>query len=760
MQIKQIHITSFGPLRDRDFTLAPGLNIFEGANESGKSSIAMFLKFMLYGLSGRGSDGEMAERRKYPGWDTGRAAGSVTVCCRGKEYRIERELYVPVVDADATALKETLSVTDTETGERVFKNQVPGVALLGMTEQMFLNSVFVRQLGDTRIDGTGMTEAIENILLSGDEGLNIKRATALLDRERKALLHKNGGGGKIYELKQEQSRMESQREAASADHSELIALEDSIADSSAMIEERTRKAAQLSSYADAYDTLRRGARLDAALACCAEAERRKAALVAYAPYGDIGAKLQEIAEHGAAITGLESQLRTLRRALSAEDDALPRAMTPAEEDFLREEPHAARRALRGRRGAFAAALCLFILAAVAGCAAVFLRQVEPMVFYAALALSGVAAIFGAVAFGVSLSRLKKYHKILGTWGAADITALSDAIEHHIALAGSRRDPSSRYGILHEEVAAAEAEQARETAALRAICAQFTPEVPDTDLMAENAVTAAKVLQEEIARATEQYHTAAGQAAAFRDVLEPAVQEKIRAEVTAVQATEAGKIAAGFRKEDADKARLDAGFYRSSVDSQKVRHLDLVKRQSALQAVTTSPAVLAEKAAHLRTTVAALQEEHDAIRTAMDALETAAGNLRASLMPRLMRESGLLFGMLSAGKYPTVAIGTDFTMRFVTDGRTRELDYLSAGTQDAAYLSLRYALQAVLFPENPPPMVLDESFARIDAERLERFLAMLSAAGERGCQSLLFTCRTLEGELAANLQNGENMIHNL
>ena len=64
MYIKSMHITSFGPLKEKDITLTPGLNIFEGPNESGKSSVAMFIKFMLYGLSGRGTDGELAERTK------------------------------------------------------------------------------------------------------------------------------------------------------------------------------------------------------------------------------------------------------------------------------------------------------------------------------------------------------------------------------------------------------------------------------------------------------------------------------------------------------------------------------------------------------------------------------------------------------------------------------------------------------------------------------------------------------------------------
>ena len=46
MYIKKMHIISFGTLTDRDIELSPGLNVIEGPNESGKTSAAMFIKFL------------------------------------------------------------------------------------------------------------------------------------------------------------------------------------------------------------------------------------------------------------------------------------------------------------------------------------------------------------------------------------------------------------------------------------------------------------------------------------------------------------------------------------------------------------------------------------------------------------------------------------------------------------------------------------------------------------------------------------------
>ena len=86
------------------------------------------------------------------------------------------------------------------------------------------------------------------------------------------------------------------------------------------------------------------------------------------------------------------------------------------------------------------------------------------------------------------------------------------------------------------------------------------------------------------------------------------------------------------------------------------------------------------------------------------------------------------------------------MHLITQDKTRELDYLSKGTQDAAYISLRYALLNVLFPGDPPPAIFDESFSRIDADRLSKILTMLSAAGDKGNQSLLLPAESWRGKL--------------
>lgn len=753
MYIKSLHIVSFGPLKEKNITLTPGLNIFEGPNESGKSSVAMFIKFMLYGLSGRGTDGELAERKKYANWDTGCAAGTMILSGAQREYRIERELYVPVGQLDRDNLRERVVVTDNLTGERLFRGEVPGEAILCMTEQMFCNSIFVRQLGDTSIDGTGMTEAIENILLSGDEGLNSRKAMRILDSERKTLLHKNASGGKIYELQQELRRLESMREEATERNGEIIALESALADSEARILERKKISILYTEQAEAYDILQQKARLDAALACREQARQMEEQLAAFDAYGDIREKVQTMERLSDGLSVWETQLRTMHRSLSEIDNSLPPEMTEEEEAQIRGQKELAVSAIKGRKSAFTASLILFILAAVAGCAGFFLRSMDAYLAIGGAAFAGIAAVCGIFSFACSLSKLKKYHTILSEWGVSDIEALEDVIEEKIHLSRQRSDPASEYCIREQEIAKAQAGKAEDTQALRTCAALFTEELPDTDIMTENAVATANNLLKEQIQLQEAYHIASGRLSAFADVLDPAVQEKIKFQAATVQATQAGQQAAGFSREEAEKARRNAGLYRSNVEADQKQQLEREKKLSALRAVSVSPAELAEKIDSVREELAALQKRHNGIIAAMEALEAAGNNLRAELLPRIISESGLLLGMFSGGKYPTVGVTKDFSMSIIAQDKIRELDYLSAGTRDAAYISLRYALLNVLFPGDPPPAVFDESFSRIDADRLSKILTMLSAAGEKGNQSLLFSCRALEGEIVQSLLMG-------
>jgi len=73
---------------------------------------------------------------------------------------------------------------------------------------------------------------------------------------------------------------------------------------------------------------------------------------------------------------------------------------------------------------------------------------------------------------------------------------------------------------------------------------------------------------------------------------------------------------------------------------------------------------------------------------------------------------------------------------------RKLEQFSAGTKDAAYLCLRMALLDLLFEEEMPPLICDESFFRLDSRRLESLLKVFDALS-RKTQVFVFSCHERE-----------------
>ena len=69
MIINKIHVDAFGALKDLTLELTDGLNIIQGENESGKSTLSAFIKFIFYGL-------DTKERVKYFPWDGSVAGGT------------------------------------------------------------------------------------------------------------------------------------------------------------------------------------------------------------------------------------------------------------------------------------------------------------------------------------------------------------------------------------------------------------------------------------------------------------------------------------------------------------------------------------------------------------------------------------------------------------------------------------------------------------------------------------------------------------
>ena len=90
MTIDKISIDSFGKLSNLEIMPASGLNIIYAPNESGKSTLLSFIKFVFYGTRQKKVKGDMTFKEKYMPWSGLPMSGSIEFTHNGKKYIIYR----------------------------------------------------------------------------------------------------------------------------------------------------------------------------------------------------------------------------------------------------------------------------------------------------------------------------------------------------------------------------------------------------------------------------------------------------------------------------------------------------------------------------------------------------------------------------------------------------------------------------------------------------------------------------------------------
>lgn len=91
MKLIRCHIDQFGKLSNQEISFSDGICIFHEKNAWGKSTLAAFLKAMLYGLESRKEPGTFEkERKRYRPWQGGTFGGWLEIEIKGKQYRIVR----------------------------------------------------------------------------------------------------------------------------------------------------------------------------------------------------------------------------------------------------------------------------------------------------------------------------------------------------------------------------------------------------------------------------------------------------------------------------------------------------------------------------------------------------------------------------------------------------------------------------------------------------------------------------------------------
>jgi uncharacterized protein YhaN len=166
----------------------------------------------------------------------------------------------------------------------------------------------------------------------------------------------------------------------------------------------------------------------------------------------------------------------------------------------------------------------------------------------------------------------------------------------------------------------------------------------------------------------------------------------------------------------------------------------------LRANAEDPLPLGDALVELEEKYKSDREFYDALTLAMESIEQASSVLRGSVTPVISQKAGEILDKLSDGRYSVMRTNSTLGFSLDKDGYGVKSDSLSAGTKDAAYLSLRLSLFMRIFGTELPPLVLDESLCQLDEKRSERMLRLLGGLGDEGIQTLLFSSHKREEQI--------------
>ena len=199
------------------------------------------------------------------------------------------------------------------------------------------------------------------------------------------------------------------------------------------------------------------------------------------------------------------------------------------------------------------------------------------------------------------------------------------------------------------------------------------------------------------------------------------------------------------KDDVKQKTEQVGKIRSEISAFKTQLKALTSGDNTLP-------VLERKLSVLRENLLAQKSFCDKLDVVLNALEEAFVELRQNYSSALEEKTSLLFEKLTEGSYKSVNISKNFDINVTAKDSfgLKEWQFLSSGTTDQAYLSLRLGLASLIENENEPlPVFLDDVLAQYDDKRALTAINFLKEfSSER--QIILFTCHSYFAKMGEDL----------
>ncbi len=769
MKIKKLNITAFGGIKNKEIEFNDGFNVIYGDNENGKTTVMSFIKMMFYG-SGRGSN-QIAKniRKKYTPWDGGIMAGSIDFEQNNKNYRLEREFR----NSDSTD-KITLYDLDFGTSESV-SNEI-GFKLLGLTSAAFERSVFIGQLGvmenDSAAEGE-LNSRLSNIATSGDESVSFNTVNARLEKAKTLLMSKSGRAGeydkavkKIEELKKSleesekihsdyssfKDRVKSFKEDMAKDVHRVTVLKAKLqTEQDVRNAEKLREMLRLKGELDNLNNelkLNDGGfademfvkKLDFCFNKIESAERELENKKAEA--NRLKESIELAAKQGSEVTPEKAE--ELRKAVELKQNELNELEnrlnnSKAEQELLLVKENAIKNSKK--------TLNIPLLATGIGFIAIALFAF----IYNIIIIAGASAFLGLTAFILSFVLRPKDKKKIEEFYSNLTLLKTEQTDLQLKISGAGAELSgitARYEAINAALNTSSAMLEHQKESLNSC----NNEILETEkqkgeeeklLFDLFARYKEPVSLEQIKTAREQIFDLAGKQKEIKNELNYIAKDignisydEVQSKLDSLPDTNEHSMDFDALKEEYEALLADL--------SQKKQEL-AVAENTALSKLSAAenPETLNKQIAELIEKTNSQKDYCDSLDIALDVLAESFGELRRSYGSALEKKAGEIFSGLTGGKYEGMQISKAFDINVEKSGvfGGKELAFLSSGTVDQAYLSLRLALSTLIFEDAERlPILLDDALTQYDDTRVSKAIEYLTEFSENG-QTVMFTCHS-------------------
>ncbi len=754
MKINSIYISAFGGVKDLRLDLNDSFNVIYGENEQGKTTVMSFIKMMFYGSERAKNDLAKSPRKKYTPWDNSQMAGSIDFEKNGKNYRLERIFG----DSNST---DNVTLINTDLGTRENVSADIGTKLLGMSAAAFERSIFIGQFGFPENNPSAEGEInskLSNLALTGEEDASFDKVYKRLEKAKLALASKSGRAG---EYDKNIASLKALNEAllkANETQQKINVGKEKAKEIIAEIEALQKNANELKVTIDKEQDFRNAQKLRELLKLKSELDNITKALTLENGTVIDEMFLKKIDFCLSKINGVKGKIEALENENKAIQQGLDLALDPQKaspeksaelenkinaleqkQAKLKAQYNETEKALNSKKSP---KLILLILGITLGLGGAALCSFNTYIG-AAVALIGVilCAVFTVnttantskkKALDGELLNLKlELNELMTviTLEKSNLNAITTALNSNAAMIENQQNHLKENG---EKINGLLSEKAiYENDLTNLLGNTFNSTEIDSTLeeLREKAAT-----QKEIKQKINYI---------LKDV------GNISYEMAAQKIKEAESFG---EVQDFETIKAEYDGILEEITVKKTDATAILTEIKAAEKVMENPESLKEQIAALTKKTEGQAQYINDLDLAMTVLSESFGEVRRSYGSVLDNKTAQIFSGITSGKYQSLNVSKSFdiTVQKADSFGSYELGYLSSGTVDQAYLSLRLALNGLITDNGDSlPVLLDDSLAQFDDNRQRIALEYLKEYSKEN-QIIMFTCHKNISDTAKDL----------